>query len=167
MRKPARSNIHTSPTRRQKLPLRISTRRDCALSRGRPFRSPCQASKNSAWDVPQNDASWPASNRGLDNLQEEVLPLAPAPWQITSYPRGYTRGLHRQTRACKKALFYGAFSKPFYGGGEGGIRTPDRLAPMPHFECGVLSINLAPRGSADGSLVSLARSLAGASTVHA
>src|SRR6478735_2306714 len=22
------------------------------------------------------------------------------------------------------------------GGGEGGIRTPDRLAPMPHFECG-------------------------------
>ena len=21
-------------------------------------------------------------------------------------------------------------------GGEGGIRTPDRLAPMPHFECG-------------------------------
>ena len=23
-----------------------------------------------------------------------------------------------------------------YIGGEGGIRTPDRLAPMPHFECG-------------------------------
>ena len=23
-----------------------------------------------------------------------------------------------------------------YFGGEGGIRTPDRLAPMPHFECG-------------------------------
>ena len=23
-------------------------------------------------------------------------------------------------------------------GGEGGIRTPDRLAPMPHFECGAI-----------------------------
>jgi hypothetical protein len=27
---------------------------------------------------------------------------------------GYTRGLHRQIRACKKALFYGGFSKPFW-----------------------------------------------------
>jgi hypothetical protein len=25
------------------------------------------------------------------------------------------------------------------GGGEGGIRTPDRLAPMPHFECGAFN----------------------------
>ncbi len=24
-------------------------------------------------------------------------------------------------------------------GGEGGIRTPDRLAPMPHFECGTFN----------------------------
>ena len=42
---------------RQKLPLRISARRDCALSRGRPFRSPCRASENSSWGGPQNDAS--------------------------------------------------------------------------------------------------------------
>jgi len=26
-------------------------------------------------------------------------------------PRGYTQGLHRQLRSCRKALFYGAFSK--------------------------------------------------------
>ena len=26
-----------------------------------------------------------------------------------------------------------------YTGGEGGIRTPDRLAPMPHFECGAFN----------------------------
>jgi hypothetical protein len=26
--------------------------------------------------------------------------------------------------------------EPSLYGGEGGIRTPDRLAPMPHFECG-------------------------------
>ncbi|MEY9404565.1 hypothetical protein ABIF79_011004 [Bradyrhizobium japonicum] len=40
-------------------------------------------------------------------------------------------GLHRQPPACLKALFYGAFSKPFYYGGEGGIRTPDSPAPLP------------------------------------
>ena len=27
----------------------------------------------------------------------------------------------------------------FVSGGEGGIRTPDRLAPMPHFECGAFN----------------------------
>jgi hypothetical protein len=27
-------------------------------------------------------------------------------------------------------------------GGEGGIRTPDRLAPMPHFECGAFNHSL-------------------------
>jgi hypothetical protein len=85
----------------------------CALSRGRPFRSPCRASENSSWGGPQNDASRPASTRASTICRRELLPLGPAPWQITSYPWGYTRGLHRQTRACKKALFYGAFSKPF------------------------------------------------------
>jgi len=35
-------------------------------------------------------------------------------------PEGYTGKSGR----ARKALFYGAFSKPFYGGGEGGIRTP-------------------------------------------
>jgi hypothetical protein len=35
--------------------------------------------------------------------------------------RGYTLGLHQKLLACSKALFYGAFSKPFYYGGEGGI----------------------------------------------
>jgi hypothetical protein len=49
---------------------------------------------------------------------------------------GYTPGPHQTLWACKKPLFYGAFSKPFYYGGEGGIRTPDRLAPMPQFNCG-------------------------------
>jgi hypothetical protein len=36
-------------------------------------------------------------------------------------------------RTGKEAKFPG-FPNGF--GGEGGIRTPDRLAPMPHFECG-------------------------------
>src|SRR6202035_5650292 len=117
----SKSNILRSSAWRQKLPLRISARRDCALSRGRPFRSPCRASENSSWGGPQNDASWPAPTRASTICRRELLPLGPAPWEITSYPWGYTRGLHRQTRACKKALFYGAFSKPFYGGGEGGI----------------------------------------------
>src|SRR5216117_1713051 len=34
-------------------------------------------------------------------------------------------------------------------GGEGGIRTPDRLAPMPHFECGAFDHSAtSPRGRA-------------------
>src|ERR1700722_1512761 len=36
-------------------------------------------------------------------------------------PWGYTLGPHQKLLACSKSLFYGAFSKPFYGGGEGGI----------------------------------------------
>jgi hypothetical protein len=39
-------------------------------------------------------------------------------------PWGYTRGLHQQVPVCRKALFYGAFSKPFYYGGEGGTLGP-------------------------------------------
>jgi hypothetical protein len=42
-------------------------------------------------------------------------------------PWGYTRGLHQQVPVCRKALFYGAFSKPFYYGGEGGILTLSQL----------------------------------------
>jgi len=36
------------------------------------------------------------------------------------YPRGYTEGPHQKLLACSKSLFDGAFSKPFYYGGEGG-----------------------------------------------
>ena len=33
-------------------------------------------------------------------------------------------------------------------GGEGGIRTPDGLAPMPHFECGAFNHSAtSPRGA--------------------
>ena len=33
----------------------------------------------------------------------------------------------------------GLFLKRKLSGGEGGIRTPDRVAPMPHFECGAFN----------------------------
>ena len=56
-------------------------------------------------------------NPGLDDLQERTV--ATGTRAVADYEQPL--GLHRQTRACKKALFYGAFSKPFYGGGEGGI----------------------------------------------
>src|ERR1700733_10331718 len=36
-------------------------------------------------------------------------------------------------RGSAESLILRVFRKT---GGEGGIRTPDRLAPMPHFECG-------------------------------
>lgn len=36
-------------------------------------------------------------------------------------------------------------------GGEGGIRTPDRLAPMPHFECGAFNHSAtSPEGAIEG-----------------
>lgn len=37
--------------------------------------------------------------------------------------------------------------KTMWRGGEGGIRTPDGLAPMPHFECGAFNHSAtSPRG---------------------
>src|SRR5882757_3949214 len=36
------------------------------------------------------------------------------------------------------------------GGGEGGIRTPDRLAPMPHFECGAFDHSATSPGAMTG-----------------
>src|SRR3954452_24104722 len=35
-------------------------------------------------------------------------------------------------------------------GGEGGIRTPDRLAPMPHFECGAFNHSATSPGAMAG-----------------
>jgi predicted SnoaL-like aldol condensation-catalyzing enzyme len=37
-------------------------------------------------------------------------------------------------------------------GGEGGIRTPDRLAPMPHFECGAIDHSATSPGAMTGGL---------------
>src|SRR5882757_5458564 len=37
-------------------------------------------------------------------------------------------------------------------GGEGGIRTPDRLAPMPHFECGAIDHSATSPGAMMGGL---------------
>src|SRR3954470_10745751 len=37
-----------------------------------------------------------------------------------------------------------------YRGGEGGIRTPDRLAPMPHFECGAFDHSATSPGANSG-----------------
>jgi hypothetical protein len=50
---------------------------------------------------------------------------------ILGYLRGYTLGPHQKPLACSKTLFYGAFLKPFYGGGEGG--TLRQLLPVPQF----------------------------------
>jgi hypothetical protein len=52
------------------------------------------------------------------------LPLAVGRSNL-QLPWGYTQGLHQRPLECSKALFYGAFSKPFYYGGEGGIPSPD------------------------------------------
>ena len=38
-------------------------------------------------------------------------------------------------------------------GGEGGIRTPDRLAPMPHFECGAIDHSATSPGAIAGDFI--------------
>ncbi len=40
----------------------------------------------------------------------------------------------------------------FADGGEGGIRTPDRLAPMPHFECGAFNHSATSPGAKTGRI---------------
>jgi hypothetical protein len=53
----------------------------------------------------------------------------------------------------------GAFGKPLdAAGGEGGIRTPDRLAPMPHFECGAFDHSATSPGAMTGLPPSVGRS---------
>lgn len=47
-----------------------------------------------------------------------------------------TTALHQLNRWLLDRPVYLAFARRDDIGGEGGIRTPDRLAPMPHFECG-------------------------------
>ena len=49
-------------------------------------------------------------------------------------------------------------------GGEGGIRTPDRLAPMPHFECGAFNHSATSPGRRQGLWAARLLWLAGAIT---
>ena len=42
-------------------------------------------------------------------------------------------------------------------GGEGGIRTPDRLAPMPHFECGAFDHSATSPGAITGDSAPIGR----------
>ena len=73
------------------------------------------------------------------------------------YLRGYTRGLHQRPLGCRKALFYGAFSKPFYYGGEGGIRTHDTVSPVRRIQ---LQNSCASRDANCGHEIKLTESLA-------
>src|SRR5579871_141322 len=81
-----------------------------------------------------------------DRLVPAPAPWAGAPGARMHYPVGLLCGLHCGIHASTLAhsgrpetLFSEAFcrSKKWrmgeLTGGEGGIRTPDRLAPMPHF----------------------------------
>lgn len=54
--------------------------------------------------------------------------------------------------ALEGPLFYRGFRTSRSDGGEGGIRTPDRLAPMPHFECGAFNHSAtSPEGAMVGA----------------
>jgi hypothetical protein len=67
-------------------------------------------------------------NPGLDDLQERTVATGTRAVAGYELRLGLHPGVHWQTRAYKKALFHGAFSKPFYGGGDGGT-LPARVNP--------------------------------------
>src|SRR6478609_6499929 len=46
-------------------------------------------------------------------------------------------------------------------GGEGGIRTPDRLAPMPHFECGAFNHSATSPGAKNRRFIAVVGGLLG------
>jgi hypothetical protein len=50
-----------------------------------------------------------------------------------------------------RSVTYLSGSDKRYSGGEGGIRTPDRLAPMPHFECGAFNHSATSPGRKSGA----------------
>ncbi len=109
-------------------------------------------------------ADWPQGWRGAESgrntwkadAPDRSVP-APALWAGALGARmhfslgllcGLHCGIHASTLAHSgrpETLFSEAFgrSKKWrmgeLTGGEGGIRTPDRLAPMPHFECGAFN----------------------------
>src|SRR5713101_2750486 len=60
-------------------------------------------------------------------------------------PDGLRRGSLRYEMACPAGQTVKA-------GGEGGIRTPDRLAPMPHFECGAFDHSATSPGAITGRI---------------
>ena len=73
-------------------------------------------------------------------------------------PAGPLQGLHRgsppsESGGSRNARFYWVFRTSRSGGGEGGIRTPDRLAPMPHFECGAFDHSATSPGAMTGDLL--------------
>jgi hypothetical protein len=68
----------------------------------------------------------------------------------------------RHPLLLRLTLHRGAPREAKQTGGEGGIRTPDRLAPMPHFECGAIDHSAtSPGATADGTCVLWSRRLLG------
>src|SRR5690348_9099437 len=72
--------------------------------------------------------------------------------RLFSFITGNGRG---KPLISQRQKFQIAYRKP---GGEGGIRTPDRLAPMPHFECGAFNRSAtSPKAPAGKAQITWAR----------
>ncbi len=85
---------------------------------------------------------------GLD--REAQCLVGKSPYISRGLVRSGQTMLRSWTRTHPKRTNYGV--RYMMPGGEGGIRTPDGLAPMPHFECGLHSTALPPlRGRAVAS----------------
>lgn len=75
-------------------------------------------------------------------------------WARTVLHRGSTPSF---SDGLRNARFYWVFRVALASGGEGGIRTPDRLAPMPHFECGAFDHS----ATSPGTKTAVSRRVAG------
>jgi hypothetical protein len=84
------------------------------------------------------DLAEPSTRPGADDPRHAIGLKLHRPWSTTLKPLAT-----RSARGCHLGLRDGLLPMCPAGqirdGGEGGIRTPDRLAPMPHFECGAFN----------------------------
>jgi hypothetical protein len=71
--------------------------------------------------------------------------------------KGGVVGLEREVVAAFLGALRAGSTDLLYGG-EGGIRTPDRLAPMPHFECGAFNHSATSPGANQGDALTVGAS---------
>src|SRR6187549_1078018 len=108
---------------------------------GQRYRS-AELSSNRLKGVRREVVSEGASKSGKDCRREPHIQIG-----VTATP---TPTVTSRCPGRQEGLILRGFSRLFITGGEGGIRTPDRLAPMPHFECGAFDHSATSPGAMTG-----------------
>jgi hypothetical protein len=111
------------------------------------LRANAEARKRNAWADAGASELTPAQLRGgrwSDGHRNAIQALGHSSAQYSPDRVGHQAPSSCKTNCKTRARwllnFYNKIKQLFdQRGGEGGIRTPDRLAPMPHFECGAFN----------------------------